>query len=76
MYFAALTEVPIVNSFLSLGMHKGPAVALLLAGPSLSLPAMIIIAKVLGGKKATTYILLVIALSALVGFLGGNFFFH
>jgi uncharacterized protein len=76
MYFAALTEVPIVQSFLSLGMQKGPAVALLLAGPSLSLPAIIIIAKVLGGKKATTYIFLVVLLSAFVGFMSGLFFFH
>ncbi|MDD4614647.1 MAG: permease [Caldisericia bacterium] len=76
MYFAALTEVPIVNSFLSLGMHKGPAVALLLAGPSLSLPAIIVIARVLGIKKTITYLLLVVVFSAFIGFLSGVLFFH
>jgi hypothetical protein len=71
MYFATLTEVPIVNSFMSLGMLKGPAVALLLAGPSLSLPNMIVISKVLGIKKTFTYVGLVILLSALIGMLAG-----
>lgn len=71
MYFATLTEVPIVNSFTALGMLKGPATALLLAGPSLSLPSMIVISKLLGIKKAATYFILVIVLSALIGLLAG-----
>lgn len=71
MYFATLTEVPIVNSFMSLGMMKGPATALLLAGPSLSLPNMIVIAKVMGIKKTLTYVGLVVVLSAFIGMLAG-----
>lgn len=71
MYFATLTEVPIVNSFMSLGMLKGPATALLLAGPSLSLPNMIVISKVMGIKKTLTYVSLVVILSALIGMLAG-----
>lgn len=72
MYFATLTEVPIVNMFIhTLGMHKGPAVALLLAGPSLSLPNMIVITRVLKLKKAFTYFFLVITLSAAVGLVAG-----
>lgn len=71
MYFATLTEVPIVKSFMALGMLKGPATALLLAGPSLSLPSMIIISKLLGIKKAFTYFTLVIVFSALIGMLAG-----
>ena len=72
MYFATLTEVPIVNSFMALGMLKGPATALLLAGPSLSLPSMIVLTKLLGTKKALTYFFLVIAFSSLTGFMYGN----
>lgn len=71
MYFATLTEVPIVNSFMALGMTKGPAIALLLAGPSLSLPNMIVIGKVMGIKKTLTYVGLVIVLSALLAMLAG-----
>lgn len=67
MYFATLTEVPIVNSFMALEMNKGPILALLLAGPSLSLPNMLIIGKVMGWKKTSTYITLVVVLSALFG---------
>ncbi len=71
MYFATLTEVPIVNSFMTLGMMKGPATALLLAGPSLSLPNMIVIGKVMGIKKTLTYIGLVIILSAVIAMMAG-----
>jgi uncharacterized protein len=71
MYFATLTEVPIVNTFLGLGMASGPAVALLLAGPSLSLPNMIVIARVLKIKKAAAYIGLVIIFSSIIGLLTG-----
>ena len=71
MYFATLTEVPIVSALLASGMHRGPAVALLLAGPSLSIPNMIIIGKVIGVKRTATYITLVVFLSALVGLIAG-----
>lgn len=71
MYFATLTEVPIVNGFIELGMIKGPATSLLLAGPSLSLPNMIVISRVIGVKKAFTYFGLVIILSAFIGMLAG-----
>jgi len=75
MYFATLTEVPIIKALLENGMHRGPAVALLLAGPSLSIPNMIIITKVLGIKRSTTYIALVILSSALVGLAAGAIFY-
>lgn len=71
MYFSTLTEVPIVKAFLDLGMGKGPALALLLAGPSLSLPNMIVISRVMGVKKTSVYVLLVVALSTFTGMLFG-----
>ncbi len=74
VYFATLTEIPWVEALLDLGMHRGPAVALLLAGPSLSIPNMIIITKVIGIKRSGTYIVLVVILSALVGLLAGMIF--
>lgn len=76
MYFATLTEVPIVNSFTALGMLKGPATALLLAGPSLSLPNMIVISRVMGVKKTLTYIGLVVAFSAFTGMLAGYIIYN
>ncbi|TYB98135.1 MAG: permease [Kosmotoga sp.] len=74
MYFATLTEVPIVQSLMSLGMGKGPALALFLAGNSLSLPSMIVITKLLGKKKAFTYFGLVVVFSSLWGLVYGNLF--
>lgn len=76
MYFATLTEVPIVNSFMELGMLKGPATALLLAGPSLSLPNMIVITRLLGMKKSFTYIEMVILLSTLIGLFAGVWIYN
>ncbi len=73
-YFATLTEVPIVKALTDLGMAKGPALSLLLAGPSLSLPNMIVIHKIMGWKKAFTYILLVIIMASFTGLLFGHFF--
>ena len=67
MYFATLTEVPIVQGLLASGMGKGPALALLLAGPSLSLPNMLVIRSVMGNQKTMVYILLVVILSTLAG---------
>ena len=72
MYFSTLTEVPIVQSLMSLGMGKGPALALFMAGYTLSLPNMIVLTKLMGAKKAFTYFFLVIALSSLTGFMYGN----
>lgn len=72
MYFATLTEVPIMQGLLGAGMAKGPALALLLAGPSLSLPSMLVIGGELGLKKTAAYILLVITMSSLAGLLFGK----
>lgn len=72
MYFATLTEVPIIGELMGLGMGKGPALALLLAGPSLSLPNMLVIRKVLGNRQTIVYICLVIAFSTIAGLLFGS----
>lgn len=72
MYFATLTEVPIVGELMKLGMGKGPALALLLAGPSLSLPSMLAIRKVLGNKQTIVYISLVIIFSTIIGLIFGS----
>ena len=74
MYFATLTEVPIVQGLLASGMGKGPALALLLAGPSLSLPSMLVIRGVLGTKKTIVYVMLVIAMATISGYIFGNLF--
>jgi uncharacterized protein len=71
MYFATLTEVPIVQGLLGSGMGKGPALALLLAGPALSLPNMIVIRSVLGTKKSFVFFGLVVGLSTIVGMVFG-----
>ena len=75
MYFATMTEAPFVDTLMKLGMGKGPALALLLTGPGMSLPNMLAIAKVFGIKKATVYILLVMILGTFVGWFFGNFIF-
>jgi uncharacterized membrane protein YraQ (UPF0718 family) len=72
MYFATLTEVPILQGLLGAGMGKGPALALLLAGPALSLPSMLVIRTVLGTKKTVIYVILVVLLSSLAGIIYGN----
>lgn len=74
MYFATLTEVPIIQGLLASGMGKGPALALLLAGPSLSLPNMLVIQGVMGTKKTIVYVALVIIMATISGFVFGNFF--
>lgn len=68
MYFATLTEIPIVQGLLGAGMGQGPALALLLAGPSLSLPSMLVIGGELGFKKTATYVVLVVVFSTIAGF--------
>ncbi|MCR4393274.1 MAG: permease [Dehalococcoidales bacterium] len=71
MYFATLTEVPIIRAFMDLGMGKGPALALLLAGPALSLPSMLVIRKIMGTKKMLTYVGLVVVMATITGYLFG-----
>ncbi|MDZ7611231.1 MAG: permease [Candidatus Moranbacteria bacterium] len=73
MYFSTLTEIPILQALINKGMHSGPAVALLLAGPSLSLPNMLVVRGVLGNKKTAVYVLLVVIYSTLGGLLAGFF---
>lgn len=74
MYFATLTEVPILQGLLGAGMGKGPALSLLLSGPALSLPNMLVIRSVMGTKKTTVYILLVVVMSTICGIVYGNIF--
>ncbi len=71
MYFATLTEVPILQGLIGAGMGKGPALALLLAGPALSLPNMLVIRSVMGNKKTLTYIGLVVVMATFTGMLYG-----
>jgi uncharacterized membrane protein YraQ (UPF0718 family) len=71
MYFATLTEVPIVSAFTNLGMGKGPTLALLLAGPALSLPNMLVIRSIMGTKKTLTYIALVVVFATITGYIFG-----
>jgi uncharacterized membrane protein YraQ (UPF0718 family) len=66
-YFATLTEVPITQALMKMGMQKGPVLALLLAGPALSLPNMIVIGKVMGWAKTVVFVAIVVLISALVG---------
>jgi len=70
-YFATLTEIPIVEMLTRLGMGRGPALALLLAGPALSLPSILVIYKVIGFRKTLVFCLLAVVMSALVGWLFG-----
>ncbi len=72
MYFATLTEVPIIDSLVKLGMGPGPVLAMLLAGPALSLPNMIVIGRVIGLRKGAVYIVLTVILATIAGFVAGN----
>ena len=74
MYFATLTEVPILQGLLGAGMGKGPALALLLAGPALSLPNMLVIRSVLGTKKTITFVALVVVMATISGLIFGHYF--
>jgi hypothetical protein len=71
MYFATLTEVPIVQGLVGSGMGSGPALALLLAGPALSVPSMLVLHSILGLKKTVTYIALVVSMATITGWLFG-----
>ncbi len=72
MYFATLTEVPILQGLMGAGMGKGPALALLLAGPSLSLPNMLVIRGVIGTKKTLVYVVLVVIMATISGLIFGS----
>jgi hypothetical protein len=74
MYFATLTEVPILQGLIASGMGKGPALALLLAGPSLSLPNMLVIRGVIGTQKTAVFVLLVIVMATISGLIYGSLF--
>ena len=74
MYFATLTEVPILQGLMASGMGKGPALALLLAGPSLSLPNMLVIRGIIGNQKTIVYVSLVIVMATISGIIYGTFF--
>jgi uncharacterized membrane protein YraQ (UPF0718 family) len=74
-YFATLTEIPILEALTGLGMGKGPALALLLAGPALSLPSIAVIYSVVGFRKTAVFVCLVVAMSTLVGMFFGWFVF-
>ncbi len=74
MYFATLTEVPILQGLMGNGMGNGPALSLLLAGPALSLPNMLVISSVIGPKKTVTYVTLVIVMATLTGWIYGMIF--
>ncbi|MBN1972450.1 MAG: permease [Sedimentisphaerales bacterium] len=73
MYFATLTEVPILQGLMGAGMGKGPALALLLAGPALSLPSMLVIRSVMGTQKTVVYVTLVIIMATISGIVFGAF---
>jgi hypothetical protein len=71
MYFATLTEVPILRGLMDSGMGQGPALALLLAGPALSLPSMLAINSILGPKKTLAYVGLVVVMATITGIMWG-----
>ena len=74
MYFATLTEVPILQGLIANGMGKGPALALLLAGPALSLPNMLVIRSVIGTQKTVVFVALVVIMATLSGLIFGSLF--
>lgn len=74
MYFATLTEVPIVQGLMGSGMGKGPALSLLLAGPALSLPNMLVIKSVIGTKMTAVFVVLVVIMATLTGLIYGSLF--
>lgn len=73
MYFATLTEIPILQGLIGSGMGKGPALALLLAGPALSLPNMLVIRSIMGTKKTVVFVSLVVVMATISGMIFGAF---
>jgi hypothetical protein len=74
-YFATMTEAAFVDKLMAMGMGKGPALALLLTGPGISLPSWLAVAKVFGPKKAVVYVITIVTLGTFVGWFFGNFVF-
>ncbi len=74
MYFATLTEIPILQGLLGSGMGKGPALALLLAGPALSLPSMLVLRSIMGTKKTIVFVSIVVVMATITGMIYGNLF--
>jgi uncharacterized membrane protein YraQ (UPF0718 family) len=74
MYFATLTEVPILQGLIGSGMGKGPALALLLAGPALSLPSMLVLRSIMGTKKTVVFVTLVVVMATITGMIYGALF--
>ena len=73
-YFATLTEIPILEALMGLGMGRGPALALLLAGPALSLPSIAVVYSVIGFKKTFTFVFLTVIMSTFAGMVFGWWF--
>ncbi len=73
-YFATLTEIPITQALMKFGMHKGPVLALLLAGPALSLPNILVIRKIIGNTKTLVFVVLVVVMATISGMIFGAFF--
>jgi uncharacterized membrane protein YraQ (UPF0718 family) len=73
-YFATLTEIPITQALMKLGMAKGPALALLLAGPALSIPSILVLRKIMGGMKTFVFCTLTVVMSTIVGMVFGAIF--
>ena len=74
MYFATLTEVPIIQGLMANGMGKGPALALLLAGPALSLPNMLVIKSIMGTGKTVVFVSLVVVMATFSGLIYGSLY--
>ena len=74
MYFATLTEVPIVQGLMGAGMGKGPALAMLLSDPALSLPSMLVLRSIMGTQKTVVYVSLVVVMATISGMVFGAFF--
>jgi len=74
MYFATLTEIPILQGLLGSGMGKGPALALLLAGPALSLPSMLVLRSIMGLRKTAVFVSIVVVMATTTGMIYGYFF--
>lgn len=73
-YFSTLTEVPIVKGLMNLGMNQGPALALLLAGPAVSIPNLLVVHRIMGFKRTAAYFVLVVIMATLTGWMYGYFF--
>lgn len=71
MYFATLTEVPILQGLMANGMGKGPALTLLLAGPALSIQSVLVLNSIMGWKKTAVYVSLVVVMATVTGVLYG-----